>query len=58
MKALISKLQKQFSEIETTDIEAALVDYYIKKKQLNFEKSTIIEKFMQGYQIHNVELEK
>lgn len=58
MKTFISKLQKKFSKIDVQDIEVALINYYINKKRLNTEQSSIVTGFMKKHKSQNVQLEE
>lgn len=58
MKTFISKMQKKFSKIDVQDIEVALINYYINKKRLNTEQSSIVTGFMKKHKSRNVQLEE
>lgn len=51
-------MQKKFSKIDVQDIEAALIHYYINKKRLNTEQSSIVARFMQKHRSVNAQLEE
>lgn len=51
-------MQKKFCKIDVQDIEAALIHYYINKRHLNTEQSSIITLFMQKYKPENAQLEE
>ena len=57
MKSFIGKLQKKFYKTELQCIEAELIYYYIKKKQLDVDQSIRITRYMQKYKTKNAELE-
>ena len=57
MKSFIGKLQKKFYKTEVQCIEAELIYYYIKKKQLDVDQSIRITRYMQKYKTKNAELE-
>lgn len=58
MKTFINRMQKKFSKIDVQDIEGALIYYYISKKRLNIEQSSIVPRFMQKYKSRNARLEE
>ena len=51
-------MQKKFRKIDVQDIEVALINYYINKKRLNTEQSSIVTGFMKKYKSQNVQLEE
>lgn len=51
-------MQKKFSKIDVQEIEASLTRYYINRKQLNTEPSSIVSRFMQKHKSGNAQLEE
>lgn len=58
MKLFINKLHKKFPKIEVQCVEAELINYYIKKKQLDIKQSQIIVQYMEDNKKENNQLEK
>ena len=58
MKLFINKLHKKFPKIEVKCVEAELINYYIKKKQLDIKQSQIIVQYMEDNKRENNQLEK
>ena len=58
MKALINKLQRKFKEVNSQNIEGALIFDYVKNKHLNIEQSVVLKKFLDKYRKQNTQLEE
>lgn len=58
MKTFIGKVQKKFSELDVQCIEAELIYYYLKKKQIDISQSQIIIQYMDLNKNENNYLER